>query len=186
MDTTDNTTKKKGGFVKWAVVLGIVVVLNLFFNYSLSLVYKSPEYEKYVPQSQVVEPITNKEDCLKVGGQWTDPDTRYAQGVDGVKTAPALGYCNPDFTNYQKFTEAQKDYNRNVFIILIISGIGSIILGAVLSNIILSLGFSWGGVLSLIIASLRYWSDADNLVKVLLLACALGALIWIAVKKFSN
>lgn len=186
MDNINDTTKKKGGFVKWAVVIGIVVVLNLFFNYALSLVYKAPVYEDYFPQSQVVEPITNKEDCLKVGGQWTDPDTRLSDGATGVKTPSSVGYCNPDYTKYQKYTEAGKIYNRNVFIILVILGIAALILGAVLANVILSLGFSWGGVLSLIIASLRYWSDADNLVKVLLLGGALAALIWIAVKKFSN
>lgn len=183
MDTTESTTNKKGGFVKWAVIFGIVVVLNLFFNYALSLVYKQPSYEEYMPQAQVVEPITNKEDCLKVGGQWTDPDTRLS--IEGTKTMPAVGYCDPNFTKQQEFSKAQKDYNRNVFIILSLLGVSSLILGVVLSNLILSLGFSWGGVLSLVIASMRYWTDADNLVKVIILGVALGALIYIAVKKFN-
>jgi hypothetical protein len=52
-------------------------------------------------------------------------------------------------------------------------------------NEVLALAFSWGGVLSLFIASLRYWSDANNILKVIILAIALGSLIWTAVKKFA-
>ncbi len=187
MDTKENTTNKKSGFVKWAVILGIVVVLNLFFNYALSLVYSAPKWEEYMPQAQVIEPITTKSDCLAVGGQWTDPDTRYENvAPSGIKTAPAVGYCDPNFTKQKEFSDAQKSYERNVFLILTVLGVLSLVFGSVLSNIILSTGFSWGGVLSLVVASMRYWNDADNILKVFILAVALGALMWIAVKKFGS
>ncbi len=187
MDT--QTIDAKGGnkFTKWAMVIAIVVVLNLFFNYAISLVYKAPQYENYFPTTQVVEPITNKEDCLKVGGQWTDPDTRYQPvPVSGMKTAPVVGYCDPNYTKQIEFTAAQKTYSRTVFIILVVLGVISLGLAAVFTNAILSLAFSWGGVLSIVIASMRYWSDADNLFKVIILAMALGALIWLAMKKFNK
>ena len=61
-----------------------------------------------------------------------------------------------------------------------------LVLGGVISNEIISPAFSWGGVLSLIIASMRYWSDANDLFKVIILALALGILIWFAVKKFGK
>jgi hypothetical protein len=95
MDTmnTPASANNKGGFTKWAMVIAIVVVLNLFFNYSISLVYRSPRYDDYMKPAQVVEPITSKDECLKVGGQWTDPDTRYENiPTPGMKTAPAIGY----------------------------------------------------------------------------------------------
>jgi len=193
METTNTQghTGRKSGFGKWAVIIAIVIVLNLFFNYAISLVYKAPSFDQYMPTSQVVEPITNKEDCLKVGGQWTDPDTRYQTSVPEpaqlTKPAPAaVGYCDPNYTKQMQFTAAQKTYDRTVFIMLVILGVISLVLGAVFANAILSLAFLWGGVLSLIIASMRYWSDADNLLKVIILAVALGALIWIAVKKLSK
>lgn len=176
-------------FSKWALIIGIVIVFNLFINYAISLVYKAPDWNSYFTQTQVVEAINTKDECLKVGGQWTENNYTYE------KTTPAqidangkkiTGYCNPDFTKQQEFTNAQKVYNRNIFIALSVLGVIALIFGIFSANIILSNGFAWGGVLSLIVASARYWSDADNLVKVLILAVALGALIWLAVKKFST
>jgi len=174
--------------LKWALIIGILVVLNLFFNYAISLFYKEPEYNDYFPQSQVVEPITNKEECLKVGGQWTQgpaPKDRYTVPTPAGYSQVA-SYCDPNFTKQQEFSNAQKIYQRNIFIILIVLGVISLIWGAFLANEIVTLGLSWGGVLSLIIASMRYWSTADNFIKVLILGFALVALIWLAIKKFDK
>ncbi len=135
-------------------------------------------------------PITNKEDCLKVGGQWTDPTPLTTPTPEPYPTqVKYIGYpgsCDPNYTKQIQFNEAQKAYSRNVFIVLVVLGVISIVIGALLANAILSLAFAWGGVLSLIIASVRYWSDANNIVKVLVLAAALAALIWVAVKKFGK
>jgi len=95
------------------------------------------------------------------------------------------GYCNPDFTKQQQYDVAQKQYDRTIFVALVVLGAISIVCGTLLENTVLSLAFAWGGVLSLFIASLRYWSDANNLLKVVILAIALGSLIWTAVKKFA-
>ncbi|MFA6585594.1 MAG: hypothetical protein WCS86_00305 [Candidatus Paceibacterota bacterium] len=174
--------------LKWALIIGIVVVLNLFFNYTISLFYKEPDYNTFFPQQQVVEPITNKDACLKVGGQWIESPV-YKDG----KTVPVpagspqvMSYCNPDFTKQQEFSDAQKVYQRNIFIILVVLGVLSLVLGVFLANEIITLGLSWGGVLSLVIASMRYWSTADNLIKVLILGFALAALVWLAVRKFGK
>ncbi len=185
-NSTEKLAQHKGGFPKWALVAAIVIVLNLFFNYAISLVYKAPEWNAYMGTSQVVEPITTKEKCIAVGGQWTEPDPRY----DAETTAPVKGatqgYCDPDYTKRTDYEAAQKTYERTVFIVLVVLGVFAIVLGAVLANAVLALSFSWGGVLSLVIASVRYWSNADNLLKVAILAAALGALIWISVRKFGK
>ena len=172
--------KKKGGFVRTAIIIAIVIVLNLFFNYTISLVYKAPKYDDYIKPTQVVIQINNKDDCLKVGGQWTDS---YVPKQD--VNIPA-GYCNSDYTNQLNYNTAVQGYDRTVFIILVIFGIISLALGAFFANPILAPAFSWGGVLSLLVASVRYWTDANNLFKVIILAMALGILIWVAIKKFSD
>lgn len=164
-------TAPRSAVVKWSLIIGIIIVLNLFFNYAISLAFKAPQYSDYVPQPVSSQPINTEKDCRVVGGQWT------ASGKDG--------YCNPDYTKEQQFQSAMKDYDRSVFILLVLLGVASIIVGALLEHIILSSAFSWGGVLSLVIASMRYWSDADNVLKVIILAVALGGLIWTAIKKFS-
>ena len=79
-----------------------------------------------------------------------------------------------------------KSYDRNVFIILILLGIISIFLGSYFKNEILAPAFSWAGVFSLLIASERYWSDANGYFKLIILAIALVLLIWVAIKRFGN
>lgn len=137
--------------VKWSLIIGIVIVMNLFFNYAISLVYKAPVYPQYPSYTtQQPDPVVEQQ---------------YQQ-------------------KEQQFEIAQKQYDRSVFIILVILGVVSLIVGSMIEQAVLSPAFSWGGVLSLLIASMRYWSDANNILKVIILAVALGALIWTAMKKF--
>ncbi|MBP9711536.1 MAG: hypothetical protein KBD55_00700 [Candidatus Pacebacteria bacterium] len=170
--------------LKWSLIIGIVIVLNLFFNYALSLVYKSPDYNNYFPQSQVVEPVTTKEACLNIGGQWNE--NTVPQKIEGTKEV-VKGYCDPNFTKQQEFMAAQKVYDRNVFITLVILGALCVAIGSFLTgNTVISIAMSLAGVLSFIIASMRYWSSADNLIKVIILAIVLGILIWVAMKRFKD
>ena len=178
--------------LKWALIIGILVVLNLFFNYTISLFYKEPDYNIYLPQSQVIESPTTKEECLKVGGQWV-VNQQYTPNAPTKPSGAFLnnviipqGYCNADFLRQQEFSDAQEAYQRTIFIILVVLGVISLVSGAFIANEIVTLGLSWGGVLSLIVASMRYWSSADNLIKVLILGFALAVLIWLAIKKFGK
>jgi uncharacterized membrane protein YhiD involved in acid resistance len=61
-----------------------------------------------------------------------------------------------------------------------------LIIGTVIKQEVLAIALSWGGVLSLIIASMRYWSNANNGLKVAILAVALASLMYLAVKKFTK
>ncbi len=185
-NSTHGASQHKGGFPKWAMVAAIVIVLNLFFNYVISLVYEAPEWDAYMSRAQVVEPITAKDKCIEVGGQWTEPDPRVSAELSAPVKGATQGYCDPDYTKRTEYETAQKAYERNVFIVLVVLGVVSIVLGAIMANAVLALSFSWGGVLSLVIASVRYWSNADNLLKVVILAAALGALIAVAVRKFGR
>jgi hypothetical protein len=169
--------KKHSSVMKWSLIIGIVIVMNLFFNYAISLVYTAPQYPNTMQPSPVGGVVYTKDSCVSVGGQWTDQPAETKTGVNG--------YCNPDFTKQQQFETAQKQYDRSVFIVLVILGVLSLISGVLIEHEVLSLAFSWGGVLSLIIASMRYWSDANSLLKVFILAMALGSLIYTAIKKFT-
>ncbi|MDB5255053.1 MAG: protein of unknown function with transrane region [Candidatus Nomurabacteria bacterium] len=172
---------KNSSFVKWSLVIGIVIVMNLFFNYAISLVYKAPNYQDYYRQEQVVPSIDTKEECIAVGGQWNEQLVPKSSEPVTVRA----GYCDPNYTKQQQYETAMKDYNKVVFLALVVLGVISLVGGTLLAHIVLSLAFSWGGVLSLFIASVRYWSDANNILKVLILAVALGSLIWVAIKKFA-
>ncbi len=171
----------KNRFTRWAIIVAIVIVLNLFFNYTISLFYKAPQYEDFVKPTQVVGVIKTQDDCVKIGGQWTDSPVESLVAPDPAK--PVLGYCDENYTNQINFNNAQKNYDKTVFIVLVVLSVISLVSALFVANETLSLAFSWGGVLSLLIASVRYWGDANNLFKVLILAAALAILIWVAVKK---
>ncbi len=174
---------KQSNFVKISIIIAIVIVMNMFFNYTVSLVYKEPVMDNYIKPAQVVEAITTKDKCIRVGGQWSE--NAYPSPVAKGQTE-VQGYCNENYTNQINYDIARKVYEKNVFITLISLGVISLIAGGFISISILSIAFAWGGVLSLIIASMRYWSQADNLAKVIILALALGILIWLAIKKFNK
>lgn len=181
--------QKNSRVLKWSLVAGIVLVLNLFVGYSLSVIYKSPVYENYCKNTQVVQSYTTKTSCLAVGGQWNESATPVSttSGQTVKFTSPEqLSYCNETYTCSNNYYDAQKSYDRNVFVTLVVIGVLMLLLGFFLRrNDVLSYGFSLGGVLSFIIASVRYWSAADGLIKVIILALALAALLYLAYKKFS-
>ncbi len=178
--------KKYSSIIKWSLIIGIVIVVNLFINYAISLVYESPKFENYCKQEQVVKEITAQKECVDVGGQW-NPNVSYVAPVKSEVVSQPAGYCDQQFTCRTEYDKANKIYERNIFIILVAFGI-ALVAGsfALAFNWILSVSASMAGILSIIIASIRYWGEADNWLRVLILFIALCFLIYFAVKKFKN
>ena len=179
-------SKEKNSALKWILVIGIMVVLNLFFNYSIELIYDSPQWDTYCLQSQVTIQPRTQEDCVAQGGGWTDDGTR--REIGGEATPKALtGYCDLNYTCGKTFEAVNSVYSRNVFTILVILGILSLVAGFFISGAeAVSLGLSLGGVLSFIIGSIRYWSNMDDYLRVIVLGLTLGILIWLGIKKLQD
>lgn len=176
--------KKYSSIIKWSLVIGIVIVINLFFNYAISLIYDAPKYEVYCQQEQVIEEIKTADVCVAKGGQW---DANFYGKPAVVGEAVPAGYCNLQFSCSKEFEADRKIYERNVFVTLVVLGIVLVAASFVLSfNWILSVSASMGGILSVIIASIRYWAEADNWLRVVILFVALCALIYFAVRKFKD
>jgi len=147
--------QKTSRVVKWSLIIGIVIVLNLFFNYSISVIYKAPQYDQFCKNPQIVEPITTQQQAY-------------------------------DYTCNQNYQNAQNTYDRNVFITLVALGVVVVALSFIFkANEVLSASFALGGVLSFIVASVRYWSSANDLIKMIILGIALVILIYMAYRKFS-
>jgi hypothetical protein len=174
--------------LKWSVIIGIVIVLNLLFNYTISLLYKEPTYEAFCPTSQVVNVPDNQQACVSQGGQWTNNASYNAPNVPlPPPTKSPMGYCNLQYTCGNNYDTASKNYSLNVFAILVLLGALSVFAGNFLKgNAVLSNGLALGGVFSFIIASMRYWGSANSGVRVIILLIAFGLLVWVAMKKFNN
>jgi hypothetical protein len=146
--------------LKWSVIIGILIVLNLFFNYAISLVYKQPVWNcemRPVPASIEKTPV----------GPSIEEEAKFQA-------------CQ------KSFDTVRDTYNKNVFIVLVILGALSVLIGNFISNAVIAQGLALGGVLSFIIASMRYWGSANDLIRLIILAIALGILFWIAYKKFND
>ncbi len=173
--------------LKWSLIVGIVIVLNLFFNYSFSLLYPAPTYENFCPSAQVNNPPTTEKECVAAGGQWNayQPVPANQPPLGGKMMPYETGYCNTSYTCQKNFDASYQTFSRNIFVILVVLGIISIVASFFFASVdAISIALAFGGVLSVVIASMRYWSSADNLVHVIILGAALVALIWLGVKKF--
>ena len=100
---------------------------------------------------------------------------------------PAEGYCNRHFTCSQEFNDTRENYEENVFIALIILGVLTLIASFLtLKTELISVALSLGGVLSFIIASVRYWHYASDWLHLGILGIALLVLVYLGIKKFSE
>jgi hypothetical protein len=174
-------TSQPKNLLKWAVSIALVIVINLFFHYVIELVYPEPKFESFCPVT--TEIYTTAEMCVGAGGQWTNNQFTPQEITKAVKDGQSLGWCDANFTCNNNYQSAHSIYNRNAFVVLVILSIVVLGLGVFLPIEVLSLGFSWAGVVSLIVATFKYWSDANNIMRVIILIIAIAMLIWLAVKK---
>lgn len=171
---------KENKILKWAVILSIVIIANLFFNYSLSLTLNSPEYDQFCSIEKTTKNLETKDACEKEDGIWT-PIPAPGSGIQTTGQCDLYTKCN------LKYQEADKVYEQKVFIALVV--IGVVVLAAsffVNTNPVLGSAFALTAVLDFVVASIRYWSYSDELLKVGILFIALVALIYLAVKKFKD
>lgn len=176
---------KRSVILKWVFIAGITIMINLFLAYLVDALYKAPRYADFCPNRQVNRVIESEAACLAVGGQWNEnADFKIPPPERSPSVTPA-GYCNPDYTCAKGFEEKTNVYNRNFFLVFVVVGIllliGSVYLRGAEA---IALGLSFGGVLALIIGSLRYWSDMQEAWRVTLLGVALAWLLVIAWKRF--
>lgn len=177
--------------LKWPLIVGIVIVLNLFFLYAVKVAYPSPEYDDFCKQEQVIKELNSEESCVGTGGQWNEHTDRFKpvsmyEGEIVALDSPT-GYCDQQYLCRQEYDTAREDYERNVFMALIIFGVISVVIGFfTMGKEVVSIAMTLGGVLSFIIASIRYWSYASDWLHLSILGIALIVLIYLGIKKFTD
>jgi lysylphosphatidylglycerol synthetase-like protein (DUF2156 family) len=153
---------QKSKVAKWSLIIGIVILSNLFINVSLDLIYQSPDYNDYCPRDTLF---------LK-----TEPTE-----VEIIKQQNEYDEC------MEKYDTQRESYEKKVFVTLISIGVVIFVISLFNGlNYVVATSLSLASVLNFIIASMRYWSSADALIKIVILGLALAVLIWIGIKKFSE
>ncbi|MBI4016555.1 MAG: hypothetical protein HY363_02570 [Candidatus Aenigmarchaeota archaeon] len=179
-DTTEFSSVKKYQQVILSVAIAIVLVA--FVMYGVSVFYEQPVYDKYCRQELQIKGYESQEECEKIGGLW---NSRAEQCPAELAKCPR-GWCDPHYTCRQQYDDVRKVYERNVFLMVSVLGLGALVLGLALKLAAVSAGISIGGVVLIAFAIIRYWSEFGKYVRLLLLALLLVALIFIAYRKFGN
>lgn len=157
---------KNINFKKLILVLGIIIVLNLFFNYGIKTFYNEPKYDDYCQSEYLMrKPIPS------------EPAFELQQQIDYEKQRE----CQ------EKYDKDNDFYKRNVFIVWIVAGVVSLVLGfSIAMSEAVSLGLSFGGLVSLIVGTLGYWSAMNDYLRFIILGIALAILVWIGIKKLKD
>jgi hypothetical protein len=182
----ETKVKAKGPkFVRWAVMLGIVIALNLFILVARTLVLTLPDQTLYCPAPTASNTPQTAQSCSDAGGIWndlSDPSTP-------TTAAPtkATGYCDLSTKCMPQYEAAFTKYELYSFVIEIGLGVLAIVISVLpIGSAIVSAGLAYGGVLAFIIAGAQYWSEASSLLRLGMSVLALGTLIYIGIKRFHD
>lgn len=170
-------------FVRWALLIAIVIVLNVFFFVFQQNIFPSPKYDAYCPQP--TQKARTEKACTAQNGVWN----AYPSEPSNVTQSKSsiTGYCNYYATCQPKYEQARSTQHLYAFVLLMTLGIIALIIGFIpIGSYIVSSGLSYGGVLALLIASMQYWSDAGSLLRLSISAIALIILLYVGMRNFKD
>ncbi|MBX4212340.1 hypothetical protein KW787_02705 [Candidatus Pacearchaeota archaeon] len=169
--------------------IGIFIVYMLMLGYGIEAFYPSPKYEAYCTGNEFTYPKipygvtpTNcsyspqlqqqEQACYANQGQ-----PAYTYNDQGCPVSAQCNYCMKDFN------DAQKSYSKVIFIIALITGIITLIVGfAILSVEPVGSALMASGIGAIFYGSVRNWANLSDIWRFLLLLVSLVILIWIALR----
>lgn len=158
--------------------IAIAIVLVFFIAYGINTFYKYPRYNDFCEDKVPVKQDTTEEECLAMGGKWTQ------ERIPTVEGQPqSEGFCDPTYTCRQQFEYTRENYNKIVFIISAILGLAAVIIGGIVLKLeSVSTGIMGGGILTITYGTLRYWGNLEDIGRFLILGIILVVLIFIGYK----
>ncbi|MFH0870604.1 MAG: hypothetical protein V1866_06140 [archaeon] len=179
---------------KLAMILGIAVLLPLFFGLFMDALYDEPTYEMYCNESmystpyadKFAEPARQEVNCTyKYGPEQQQCDR--SGGISRMKydsnNCGSYDWC--DYCN-KNYDAARSIYNRNLFLILAPLGLIVVILGIYLMVDYLGAGLMMGGLITMFYATVRYFSDMSKMLRALVILVELLIIMWIGYKKIDD
>lgn len=173
-------------YKKFAMVLGIMILLPLFLGLFVDAVYEEPKYEDYCNESQYLymeKPMPSPPTVNCSYDYYSTPEAqscsydrglpRFKYNASGCQVYDFCDYCNK---NYQ---DAQELYNRNLFFLLAPLGFIAVIIGIYFLIDYMGAGLMLGGLITIFYATMRYFSDMSKLMRALIILAELILIIWI-------
>lgn len=162
---------------KLALALALVLVINVFFNVGLDTFYPAPKYETYCPTEKMNTLYENAETCEAADGIWNQGPAK-----------DAVGYCDLYTKCNEDYTAATQPYDRNAFVILTTLGLATLLVGLLAGGLPMAVanGFLYGGLLSILIGTMRYWALMEDSLRFIVSGIALVLLIIVGVKRLKD
>ncbi len=168
----------------FVIGLGIVIIYGLVLAAGFAAFYPGPQYEDYCGRSEFasrpfpsgVECAPNSaldeqaRQCYDAGG-----DFRYEYDANGC---PVSGTCD---TCSKAYDDARDVYSRNIFIISVIIGILTFVVGfAILSVEPVGSALLASGMWAVVFGTIYNWRNFGNITRFFLLLIVLVILIFVA------
>jgi len=170
-------------------MLGIVIILNVFFSVVVALAYPAPQYEDYCPNIQPSVTPTDAVACDAQGGIWNayTPSASDASAPSATKSVSSTGYCDMYAKCQKPYQAASDTHALYAFVLTVSLGIVALIAGFMpIGSSIVSSGLSYGGVLAFVIASIQYWGNMGNWIRLAIATVGLVALLYIGWRRFRD
>lgn len=168
-----------------AVATAVAILSALFVILLVDLAYNEPNYSDFCKNDVGIgRPIPvvqgtcdynygdDYQNCVNQSGL-----ARFKYNESGCPVFDKCDFCNRDFN------DAQKVYNRDLFLIAAVVGLAMIFGGILWKIEFLGTGLMFGGIILLLYATVRYFGDADKLLRVLIILGELLIVLWIGYKK---
>ncbi len=175
------------------IIIGLAITI-LFSVFVFSLVYAihdKPDYEDFCSRGLPIKAVDSRSSCqnYSVPAQeeqacWNSGGfTEYEYDENGCTFSHYCNTCSKDYDN------SQKNFNFYIFLYSAILGLLAIIGGLYFPtakskvNDIVSTGFMFGGLLTLFIGTVIYFSDAERVMRPIIILVELVIVIFVAYKK---
>ena len=168
--------------------IAIAIVFMLFGVYAINLIYKQPQYNDFCGTGEfypkVIRGPVPAETCINQ--TLTDREQQcYANGSTIIKQKFDDRGCVIDFECSgcnKDFDAESKTWRRGTFVAAVIVGVVGLAVGALLFSIeAIGAGLMGGGAFLIFVNAVRAWEELSDGIRVIILALALVALIYIGI-----
>lgn len=175
--------------LKIGLGLSIVVALVVTLTLGVSIFWPEPRYEDFCGKVKFKEATTSAQ-CAANGGEWTE-NAAVAEKMQSEAARPvvssATGYCDYYKECSAAETAARDKHEKISFFIFLAFGLLFSALGHLwIKPWPIAFGFTYGGLVSIFIAGVRYWGRLGDYVKFGAILVVLIALILIGFKKYKQ
>lgn len=187
--------------------VAVAIIFVLFVGYGINTFYEEPRYNDYCDEDLYKETIDTQLKCEALGGEWEDHRVKTYAIEDNQLLCDKIsesngsmnlncrtngndlresGWCNVHKTCSENFHNEREGYNKNVFIIAVLIGLATLAVGGIFLNVeSIGSGLMGGSVLTILYGTIRYWGNASDILRFVMLGAVLATLIWLGYTKLN-